>query len=83
MIREVRVSGPRAATHSGVGDLSERRTVFHHGYKGPKEIGCSDKFARWLTDPAANGGGAVVDFGCDGAVLTDPGATAVIQASRA
>lgn len=46
-----------------------RRMVFRHGHKGPKEIGCSEEFVRWLTDPAANGGGAVVDFGCYGAVL--------------
>lgn len=46
-----------------------RRMVFRHGHKGPKEIGCSEEFVRWLTDPVANGGGAVVDFGCYGAVL--------------
>lgn len=70
MIRDVRVSCPRSATHPGVGDLSERRTVFHYRHKRPKEIGCSEEFVRGLTDPAANGGGAVVGFGCDGAVLT-------------
>lgn len=46
-----------------------RRMIFRHGHKGPKEIGCSPEFLAWLTDPAANGGGAVVDFGCYGAVL--------------
>jgi predicted dehydrogenase len=46
-----------------------RRMVFRHGHKGPKEIGCPPEFVEWLTDPAANGGGAVVDFGCYGAVL--------------
>lgn len=46
-----------------------RRMIFRHGHKGPKEIGCSEEFLRWLTDPKANGGGAVVDFGCYGAVL--------------
>lgn len=46
-----------------------RRMVFRHGHKGPREIGCSPEFVGWLIDPEANGGGAVVDFGCYGAVL--------------
>lgn len=46
-----------------------RRMVFRHGHKGPQEIGCSPEFLNWLTDPAQSGGGAVVDFGCYGAVL--------------
>jgi len=46
-----------------------RRMVFRHGHKGPREIGCSPEFLDWLTDPVSNGGGAVVDFGCYGAVL--------------
>lgn len=46
-----------------------RRMIFRHGHKGPQEIGCSPEFLKWLTDPDANGGGAVVDFGCYGAVL--------------
>jgi len=47
-----------------------RRMVFRHGHKGPKEIGCSPEFMDWLTDPEENGGGALVDFGCYGAVLS-------------
>lgn len=47
-----------------------RKMVFRHGHKGPKEIGCSAEFLAWLTDPEQNGGGAVVDFGCYGAVLS-------------
>jgi predicted dehydrogenase len=47
-----------------------RKMVFRHGHKGPKEIGCSAEFVSWLTDPAKNGGGAIVDFGCYGAVLS-------------
>ena len=43
------------------------RVVFRHGHKGPVEIGCSDEFVRWLSDPEFNGGGAIVDFGCYGA----------------
>lgn len=46
-----------------------RRMVFRHGHKGPQEIGCSEEFLAWLTDPAENGGGAIVDFGCYGAIL--------------
>jgi predicted dehydrogenase len=46
-----------------------RRMVFRHGHKGPQEIGCDPEFLAWLTDPAQNGGGAIVDFGCYGAVL--------------
>lgn len=46
-----------------------RKMVFRHGHKGPKEIGCSAEFLEWLTDPDQNGGGAIVDFGCYGAVL--------------
>jgi predicted dehydrogenase len=46
-----------------------RKVVFHHGHQGPKEIGVSDEFFNWLTDPVQNGGGAIVDFGCYGANL--------------
>lgn len=47
-----------------------RRMVFRHGHKGPKEIGCTPEFLAWLTDPARNGGGAIVDFGCYGIALS-------------
>ncbi len=43
------------------------KAVFHHGHKGPKEIGVGDEFLSWLTDPDLNGGGALIDFGCYGA----------------
>ena len=43
------------------------RFVFRHGHKGPIEIGCSEEFVNWLTDPEFNGSGALVDFGCYGA----------------
>lgn len=43
------------------------RAVFRHGHRGPREIGCSEEFLAWLTDPAQNGGGAIIDFGCYGA----------------
>lgn len=50
-----------------IGDL--RKVVICDGHSGPKEIGCSADFLRWLTDPVLNGGGALPDFGCYGADL--------------
>ena len=50
-----------------IGDI--RKMVVHDGHRGPKEIGCSADFLRWLTDPTLNGGGALMDFGCYGADL--------------
>lgn len=47
-----------------------RKMIFRHGHKGPREIGCSAEFLSWLTDPEQDGGGAIVDFGCYGAVLS-------------
>ena len=46
-----------------------RKVVVHDGHRGPKEIGCSEDFLKWLTDPVLNGGGALTDFGCYGANL--------------
>jgi predicted dehydrogenase len=48
---------------------SIRRMVAHDGHQGPKEIGCSEEFLAWLTDPVLNGAGALNDFGCYGADL--------------
>jgi len=45
------------------------RILVKDGHEGPKEIGCSNYFLDWLTDPKKNGGGAVMDFGCYGANL--------------
>lgn len=47
-----------------------RKMVVHDGHKGPKEIGVNKEFLDWLTDSVQNGGGALVDFGCYGAVLS-------------
>jgi predicted dehydrogenase len=50
------------------GSLGEiRKVIIHDGHRGPKEIGCSNEFLSWLTDPIKNGGGAIMDFGCYGA----------------
>jgi predicted dehydrogenase len=46
------------------------KIVFNTGHPGPQEIGCSDEFLAWLTDPVQNGGGALTDFGCYGANLS-------------
>src|SRR5215472_4482112 len=46
-----------------------RRVVVHDGHEGPKEIGVSPDFLRWLTDPVQNGAGALYDFGCYGVDL--------------
>ena len=46
-----------------------RKLVIHDGHPGPKEIGVGPEFLAWLSDPAQNGGGAIVDFGCYGANL--------------
>ncbi|GAC1694762.1 MAG: hypothetical protein NVS9B5_37670 [Terriglobales bacterium] len=55
--------------HAGaIGDV--RKVVVHDGHEGPKEIGVSPEFLKWLTDPMLNGGGALFDFGCYGADLT-------------
>ncbi|MEZ4825670.1 MAG: Gfo/Idh/MocA family oxidoreductase [Bacteroidia bacterium] len=63
----------------GSGELGEvRKMVIHDGHQGPREIGCSEEFLAWLTDPVANGGGAVTDFGCYGADL----ATWVMRGER-
>lgn len=48
---------------------SIRKMIVHDGHQGPKEIGCSEEFLSWLTDPVKNGGGALTDFGCYGANL--------------
>jgi len=57
-----------AMVHNGdIGDL--RKIVIHDGHKGPIEIGVTKEFQDWLTDPIANGGGAITDFGCYGVNL--------------
>lgn len=54
-------------TEKALGDI--RKIVVHDGHPGPREIGCSEEFLAWLTDPVQNGGGAIIDFGCYGADL--------------
>ena len=45
------------------------KMIAHDGHQGPKEIGCTQEFLNWLTDPVLNGAGALNDFGCYGADL--------------
>lgn len=50
------------------GDIGAvRKIIVQYGHQGPKEIGVSQQFADWLYDPAKNGAGALMDFGCYGA----------------
>jgi predicted dehydrogenase len=50
------------------GDIGPvQKIIVQYGHQGPKEIGVSPQFAAWLYDPAKNGGGALMDFGCYGA----------------
>lgn len=56
-----------AVKDRSIGDI--RKIVFYTGHPGPREIGCSEEFLAWLTDPVLNGAGALNDFGCYGADL--------------
>jgi predicted dehydrogenase len=63
-------SNAEAIREAGAGTLGPiRRVVVHDGHEGPKEIGVSPTFLKWLTDPEKNGAGAIFDFGCYGADL--------------
>ena len=62
-----RIGLDRALAAGTVGAI--RKVVFRDGHYGPKEIGVQPEFLSWLVDPNANGGGAIVDFGCYGASL--------------
>jgi predicted dehydrogenase len=44
-----------------------QKIIVQFGHKGPKEIGTSKYFTEWLYDPAKDGAGALMDFGCYGA----------------
>lgn len=54
--------------NNAIGEI--KKIVVHDGHRGPKEIGVSQEFLEWLTDPVQNGGGALMDFGCYGANLS-------------
>lgn len=42
---------------------------YRAAHAGPKELGCSDYFCSWLFNPEENGGGALMDYCCYGALL--------------
>jgi len=55
------------AAGGAIGDLWQVK--YRAAHAGPKELGCSDYFCEWLFDPELNGGGALMDYCCYGAVL--------------
>lgn len=52
------------------GDLGDLWHVrYRAAHAGPKETECSSYFYQWLFDREANGAGALIDYGCYGALL--------------
>lgn len=52
------------------GELGDIRGVnYRAAHCGPEELGCSEYFCDWLFDAERNGGGAMMDYCCYGAVL--------------
>lgn len=52
------------------GDIGQVWQVrYRSAHQGPKELGCSGPFCEWLYDEERNGGGALMDYGCYGALL--------------
>jgi predicted dehydrogenase len=51
-----------------IGDLWQVR--YRAAHQGPKEMGASEYFCDWLYDPERNGGGALIDYCCYGAILS-------------
>ena len=53
------------------GEIGEVWQVrYRAAHQGPKEMGASEYFCDWLYDPNRNGGGALMDYCCYGAVLS-------------
>ncbi|MGZ0172908.1 MAG: Gfo/Idh/MocA family protein [Planctomycetales bacterium] len=57
----------RLADEGAVGDLWQVK--YRAAHAGPQELGCSPAFCDWLFDRQLNGGGALMDYCCYGAVL--------------
>ena len=51
-----------------IGDLWQIR--YRAAHQGPREMGASEYFCDWLYDPNRNGGGALIDYCCYGAILS-------------
>jgi predicted dehydrogenase len=59
-----------AITIAERGDLGRIWQVkYRAAHAGPKELGCSEFFCDWLFDASRNGGGALIDYCCYGALL--------------
>jgi len=59
--------GLRMAQDGAIGDIWQVK--YRAAHAGPKELGCSDHFCKWLFDPELNGGGALIDYCCYGCLL--------------
>lgn len=57
----------KLADEGAIGDLWQVK--YRAAHAGPQELGCSPAFCDWLFDPQLNGGGALMDYCCYGAVL--------------
>ncbi|NQV26191.1 MAG: Gfo/Idh/MocA family oxidoreductase [Rhodopirellula sp.] len=57
----------RLADEGAIGNLWQVK--YRAAHAGPQELGCSPAFCDWLFDPHLNGGGALMDYCCYGAVL--------------
>ncbi len=64
--------GVQHALHlAQTGEIGEVWQVrYRAAHQGPKEMGASEYFCDWLYDPNRNGGGALMDYCCYGAVLS-------------
>jgi len=51
-----------------IGEIWQIR--YRAAHQGPREMGASEHFCDWLYDPNRNGGGALLDYCCYGAVLS-------------
>lgn len=59
-----------AMTLVGQGTIGNLWQVkYRAAHAGPQELGCSPAFCDWLFNPQLNGGGALMDYCCYGAVL--------------
>ena len=57
----------KLADEGVIGDLWQVK--YRAAHAGPQELGCSPAFCDWLFNPQLNGGGALMDYCCYGAVL--------------
>lgn len=55
------------ARDGAIGQLWEVK--YRSAHEGPRELGCSEHFYRWLYDRELNGAGAYMDYCCYGAAL--------------